>query len=717
MKKIIALFLIFVLSFAIEYTKKEKEFLKNHPVIYFSAMEYWPIDKSGNSIHTNYIKLLNKYGHINIQPIYYKYWADGFEAAKEGKTYGILALSHSKNRERYFFYTPTYNYHPYYLIVRKNSDIKEFKDLKNKTVYIAEKSIIREKLKNADFKIVNSKHPYEDLAKGKIDAILTFYMPPNQYVKNFRTTKVFIDKTGEEHIGISKKYPTLYSIILKIQKEIPYDELEKIKEKYYFNPMPPISIITPKVTLKDLIEPVDVFLIVVSILFLFLLIYYFFTKKYLNLKLKPFLLGIFLIESLILGLIVYEIVMFNYYSKKILDVKSRSFNELFLTDKIEESVIRLDNEFKKLLYFKNSHYLSLFKRKINAGDLLVINKTLKELLTPEYFHPATLSKIANIKLILDKLIQLQKAVLDKKADISIYEANYHYLLSQIQIVRNYIKNENDKEILLIKEKIKYQFTLLIISTIIFILSNLLLFVMIRKKIYSPINYLYDTILKHKKGKKVIKEFFYNDEVGVTIKEFFSLQNQLNDTIKELQYHKRILEDKVKEEVAKRVHQEEMLLKQSRLALMGEMIDAIAHQWKQPLSILKYYIYLLKNKTLNDKEIKQVADTINTQITHMTNTLEEFRSFFNDKKQKTTFCISDTLQKAINLIKDDLIKHQIKITTDINPDFCIEGIPNEFIHLIITIINNAKDEFIKKDIQNRNIIISTKEDKDFYYLII
>jgi len=189
MKNIILFLTSISLLFGIEYSKKEKEFLKNHPVIYFSAMEYWPIDKCGNSLHTNYIKLLNKYGHLNIQPIYYKYWAEGFEAAKEGKTFRIMALSHSKKREKFFFYTPTSNYHPYYLIVKKESPVKEFKDLKNKNVYIAEKSIIREKLKNAPFKIVDSKEPYKDLAKGKIDAILAFYMPPNKYVKIFRTTK------------------------------------------------------------------------------------------------------------------------------------------------------------------------------------------------------------------------------------------------------------------------------------------------------------------------------------------------------------------------------------------------------------------------------------------------------------------------------------------------------------------------------------------------
>ena len=714
MKKLLVLILIFAYSFAIHYTKKEQEFLKKHPVIYFSAMDYWPVDKTGNSFHTNFIKLLNKYGKLDIQPIYYKHWYEGFDAAASGKTYGIMALSYSKKREKYFFYTPIYNYHPYYLIVLKNSPIKSFKDLKGKVVHINKKSIILEKLKNPSFKIVFSKNPYKDLASGKIDAILTFYMPPNNFVKNFRTTKVFIDKTGEEHIGISKKYPQLYSIILKAMNEIPYKEIEKIKEKYYFNPMPPVSILTPTITLKDLIKPIDIFLILFSISILFLLLYLYLTRKYLNIRFRPFLIGIFIIETVILGLIVYEIVMFNYYSKKILEIKSRSFNELFLTDKIEESIIKLDKEFYKKISHKKNEFNSLFLHsKINPDNLKVLGKTLSFYLSPKYFHPATLSKIATIKLLLNDLLKLQKAVLNNKIDISLYRANFYYVLEQLQIVKNYIKNENDKEIFFIKEKIRYQFILLIIITAIFIFINLLLFLIIKKKIYSPIKYLYSTIEKQKRGEKIEKKYFYNDEIGITIKEFFNLQMQLNKIINELQKHKKDLEEKIKVEVEKRMHQEELLLKKSRLELMGEMIEAITHQWKQPISVINYYIYNLKKE--KNSKIKEIANNIEIQIKHMVNTLNEFKDFYNISKNKETFCMKEIIDKTLNLVKDELKINKIKINKIIEKNFCIEGNPNEFIHLLLIILSNAKDMFNERNLQNRLINIKAYEDKNFYYL--
>lgn len=713
MRILLILTLVVKLLFSLEYTKKEENFLKNHPVIYFSAMEYWPIDKNGNSIHTNFIKLLNKYGRLNIQPIYYKYWSNGFEAAKKGKTYGIMALSFSKERTKWFFYTPTYNYQPYYLIVLKNSSIKNFSDLKNKKVYIAKDSIIRETLKHPDFTVVYTKTPYKDLIDGKIDAVLTFYMPQNPFIKKLRTTKVFINKTGEEHIGISKKYPILYGIILKAMKAVPYEEIEKIKEKYYFNPIPPVTVITPKITLKELISPLDLALTVTTVLFLFAVVYYYMTKKYLHLKLKSFLLGIFIVESLILGLIVYEIVMFNYYSKKILDIKSRSFNELFVTDKIEESITSLNNEFLKKLSHELSKYSDSFKNeKITAGNLKVLNHTLNYYASLKFFRPDTLTKIANVKINLENLIKLQKQVLKNKAPISIYRTNFNYVLNQIKIIRNFIKNKNDKEIAFIQAKIKYQFIMLVAITLIFILTNVLLFIMIRKKIYKPIIYLHKTIQKQKENKPVNKKFFYNDEVGNMIKEFFSLYEELKKNIEELRKNKKHLENQVKKEVEKRIHQERITMRQSRLALMGEMINAIAHQWKQPLSIVKYHIYLLKKE--KNENVKKIADDLNLQIEHMTNTIEDFQNFFKEKKQET-FLISEVLEKSLTLIKDEFSRRGIKIKTELNTDFKIEGNPNEFTHMILNILNNAKEIFSQRGIKNGTIVVQTEENEDFYFL--
>ncbi|WP_457564943.1 ATP-binding protein [Caminibacter sp.] len=711
--RIIIIFFLIIKLFAIQYTKKEQQYLKTHPVIYFSAMDYWPINQKGDSIHTNYIKLLNKYGGINIQPIFYHYWSEGFNAAKEGKTQGIMALSFSKKRTKFFFYTPPYNYTPYYLITLKNSPIKTFKDLKGKKVYIAKESIIREILKHPDFKIIWSKTPYKDLVKGKIDAILTFYMPQNQYIKYLKTTKAFINKAGEEHIGINKHYPILYHIILKIMKTIPYSEIEKIKSEYYYNPIPPVIISTPKVTLKELISPWDILIITISAFIIFILLYFYFTRKHLNLSLKKFFISIIFIEGFILSSIIYEIFMFNYYSNQILELKSRSFNELFLTDQLSQKIINLQQEFIRKYEGKNSKYSKFFKNgKIKAGDLLIESKPLKYFLNPQIIHPGVLAKISEIKFDIQRLLNIQKAVLAKKADISLEKQMFNYVMRKFVILRNYIYNENKKEATFIKDKIKYQFNLMIALALIFIFANILLFLLVRNKIYKPIEYLTNTIKNFKQGKFVEKKFFYHDEVGVLIDEFFSFQQQLSNIIQELKKHQIELEKKVQEEVQKRIFQEEILLKQSRLAMMGEIIEAIGHQWKQPLSSINLFIDFLKH---NKIDTQTCAENIKKQIEFMKKTLDEFKTFFDTTKEKKEFCMDKIIEKALILIKDDLINNKIKIEKDIRKNFCIKGIENEFEHMILSIIANAKEIFEERNIQKKVIKISTKEDKNFYYL--
>jgi len=719
LKKLLIIFFIFSFLFGIEYTKKEKQFLKNNPVIYISAMEYWPIDKDGESIHTNYMKLLNKYGGLNLQPVYYKYWSDGFCDAKKGITFGIMALSYSKHRERWFYYTKPYNYTPYYVLVNKNSDITSIKDLKNKKVYIAKNSILRETLKNSKFNIIYTKNPYKELANGKIDAILLFYIPQTKYLDKFRIIKTFIDKNGEEYIGISKKYPELYSIINKAMKIVPYSEIEKIRAIPYETRISKLKILTPEIKLKDLITKQDVIFLVLLVLGLLLILFFFFSRKFLNLSIKKFLVSIFIFDVFILGFIVYEIVVFNYYSNKILEIKSKSFNSLYMVSEVGKSVRELNREFYRM--YRHQHHADIKKLFENnypiSDNLLVNNQPLKNILTTKYFTPTELSNLAYIKKLLDELLNIQKQVLKRKINISIYNQKFYYIIDEFQTLKQIIKNENENEIYIIKKKLKYQFLLLIFSVLLFVIESVFIFIMIRKKIYKPLDYLIGMIRDYKNGKKIKKEFFYEDEVGEMIQEFISLQTQLDKKIEELNQHKNNLEQEVKKEVEKRIFQEEILLKQSRLALMGEMIDVIAHQWKQPLNTISLSTQLLKldKNDINEKYILNFADNISIQVAHMIETLEEFRGFFRENKHPEVVCMEKVVKKVLVLLQDELMRNSIKIEMQIDEDFCIKGSFNEFEHLLITLLTNAKDIFKERNIKDKKIIIKTHAIDEFYYL--
>jgi signal transduction histidine kinase len=154
----------------------------------------------------------------------------------------------------------------------------------------------------------------------------------------------------------------------------------------------------------------------------------------------------------------------------------------------------------------------------------------------------------------------------------------------------------------------------------------------------------------------------------------------------------------------------MLRQQSKMAAMGEMMDAVAHQWKQPLNSLSMMNDMLlddfKNGLVDEAYITEVTEMTHMQIAHMINTLNEFRTFFRPSKDAEDFSVQECLQSVEILMKDELLKNTIAVSVDIQEDIILHGQINEFKHLFLNLISNAIDAFNEKSIQNRSIIIRT-----------
>lgn len=184
---------------------------------------------------------------------------------------------------------------------------------------------------------------------------------------------------------------------------------------------------------------------------------------------------------------------------------------------------------------------------------------------------------------------------------------------------------------------------------------------------------------------------------------------------ELYEYKINLEKKVEEEIFKRTTSEKMLLQQSKLAVMGEMMDAVAHQWRQPINNINMNVDMLQydfeDDLITKHYIEEFSQKISTQILHMNSTLNEFRSFFRPDKKIEPFRIKKATQSVLLLLKDELIKNTIKVTVQIDTNFRIEAIENEFKHVLINLINNSKDAFSEHDIKDKLITICTKSEND------
>ncbi len=154
--------------------------------------------------------------------------------------------------------------------------------------------------------------------------------------------------------------------------------------------------------------------------------------------------------------------------------------------------------------------------------------------------------------------------------------------------------------------------------------------------------------------------------------------------------------------------DKIIEQQSRLAAMGEMIDAVAHQWKQPLNAISMMIEILrddfKSGDVNEAYINDLDETVHIQIDHMVNTLNEFRNFLRPSTQNEKFHINTVLQNVQVLMKDELLAQNLYIKLDIDEEIKIFGNKNQFKHLFINLINNSIDAFNENDITSREISI-------------
>ena len=153
--------------------------------------------------------------------------------------------------------------------------------------------------------------------------------------------------------------------------------------------------------------------------------------------------------------------------------------------------------------------------------------------------------------------------------------------------------------------------------------------------------------------------------------------------------------------------EQLLMQQSKMAAMGEMLDAVAHQWKQPLNALSMYNDLLagdfRDGNVDESYIENFRKDIHTQIDHMLTTLDTFRSFFRPGTKVERFSMNEVVGDVLLLAKDDLLKHGINVSVE-GEDFRISGSRNEMRHLLLNLFSNAKDAFVEREIFPRNLSI-------------
>jgi len=166
--------------------------------------------------------------------------------------------------------------------------------------------------------------------------------------------------------------------------------------------------------------------------------------------------------------------------------------------------------------------------------------------------------------------------------------------------------------------------------------------------------------------------------------------------------------KLKLSMDEKKQKEKMLIQQTKLASMGEMLNNIAHQWIQPLNNLSFININLrmaiKNNDINSLYLDDIAKDSIDQINFMSETLDNFKGFYQPNKKKEFFNISEVIDGAINIIGQSIHNEKIKLNIKIIQDEKINSYRNEFIQVLLNIINNAKDALLDKSINQPEIQI-------------
>jgi C4-dicarboxylate-specific signal transduction histidine kinase len=187
----------------------------------------------------------------------------------------------------------------------------------------------------------------------------------------------------------------------------------------------------------------------------------------------------------------------------------------------------------------------------------------------------------------------------------------------------------------------------------------------------------------------------------------TLEQKVEDKTKELKELNNYLEIKVSKEVNQNRKKDIIMFQQARLASLGEMLNNIAHQWRQPLGSLTMIIQSFQTKMLlgklTEKFVDEKVDDALLLAQNMSNTLDDFKNFFSPDKTRSKFFIKNCIEHSMQLAKYLLEKENIKIILIVKQDIKINSFYNELSHVFLNIISNSKDALSSTIDKNDRII--------------
>ncbi|MBU1927513.1 GHKL domain-containing protein [bacterium] len=193
-----------------------------------------------------------------------------------------------------------------------------------------------------------------------------------------------------------------------------------------------------------------------------------------------------------------------------------------------------------------------------------------------------------------------------------------------------------------------------------------------------------------------------------------LEKQVHDKTAELVEVNLLLEQKVKSKIEELIQKDKILTVQSKQAVMGEMISMIAHQWRQPLSTITLQISNLELKRLlgesvKEEEISKTLSEISDTIIYLSETIDDFKTYFHPDKELVEIEVHELLEKAINFVLPRLKDGSAKIVVEKNENIMLKTYMNELLQVILNLLSNAIDVFSELKKIDGQIILNVEGD--------
>ena len=172
---------------------------------------------------------------------------------------------------------------------------------------------------------------------------------------------------------------------------------------------------------------------------------------------------------------------------------------------------------------------------------------------------------------------------------------------------------------------------------------------------------------------------------------------------------------------KLIKQQEKLLATSRSAAMGEMISMIAHQWRQPLSVVNTIIATLRVKhelnVLNKEAMDSAFEKIEETVKYLSTTIDDFRNYFKPNKIIKDVSISEVVDKSTAFLLGEMKLLDINYEERIEEDLNLQTYQNELVQCVINVLKNSIDAFEENSIENQSISLIAKKESAHLSLLI